>query len=379
MVTQNEKHTIPLLKNINFKEWHSNVALREHVKHFYGINEHNFIGQLLFWSSTHAGIDFDQKRWIYNTGEQWAESLKMSRNSFVRLVKNLREAGILLVKKLAKNKRDRTNYYCLNQDFLNSLKEKVKELRGNVACCVDRIKNHASVPVKAMSAMVGAMVGAMNINRLHRHHKSNKSEKRSESLEGEKKMEGNGLPNDLVKQMVNTWHKHVSSKKGLPMPTLNVYLSGYLVACFQNKFDRDMKKWENYCRFIASSSYLMGKDFSISPGWATKYPVIDRILSGELGVNLNILALTQDTSADCEIRAAEHISGLSEGCVAKDARKAVLDALGSREYMSWFKDISVSEDGISFKAPNRFVADTIENRFGYVLKSLGKEITYDNG
>lgn len=314
------------------------------------------VAKIHYWIRQDCGVVKNERRWIYNTLKQWSIQLGYSPRSLMRGIQVLKDAGILLVEKLSPNPYNKTNYYTIDYEAVGYS---------------DFKKKNPAKPQKSSWCQNGSIY----IHKI-RSNKSNKSRKNNATSKGEKKMVETNLPNTLVRQMAEIWHKKVSSQKGLPAPRMNVYLSGYLVACFISKFDKDMKKWEQFCQLVASSSYLMGKDFALSLGWATKYHVIDRILSGELGVNLDILSVQQNTDADCEIKAIEHIDGVNEDIACKEARKAVLELVGAKEYNAWFTKVDFVENGSIFKPHNRFVEDVINNRFGHIIK---KTVAPDEG
>ena len=89
----------------------------------FGINEAAFINRLKFWQARGYGTLHEGKRWIYNTYEQWVtkELPWLSRNQFKRLIKNLRDLGVLLVKKLKARQWHQVNHYTIDEEALNRL------------------------------------------------------------------------------------------------------------------------------------------------------------------------------------------------------------------------------------------------------------------
>jgi len=86
----------------------------------FGLNEATFLDRLKFWLDKGYGILHEGKRWIYNTYEQWAEKELpwLSRDQFKRIVKKLRDLGVLLVKRLRSHRWHQVNYYTIDEEAL---------------------------------------------------------------------------------------------------------------------------------------------------------------------------------------------------------------------------------------------------------------------
>ena len=86
-----------------------------------GLNEALFLQQL------HEQLKFPKKtyedrRWIYNTFEEWEIKLPFwSKKTIKRIVKKLKDSGIIIVKKLSINRSDRTNWYSIDYKELKLL------------------------------------------------------------------------------------------------------------------------------------------------------------------------------------------------------------------------------------------------------------------
>jgi hypothetical protein len=171
-----------------------------------------------------------------------------------------------------------------------------------------------------------------------------------------------------AQDMVDIWNNEVSINKESNKTKLNRAISKYLVASFKYKFNEDLDTWRQYCRLIASSSYLMGKGFNLSLTWVLKFTTIDRILAGELGVQ-GLRPVPEKAKSEQELygQALAHVEevGESDGC--KVARRAILAALGPINYNAWFTKVDVLDDGKTLRPHNRFVEAAIQARFGDVL------------
>lgn len=92
-----------------------------------GLNEAIALQQIEYWvRETESGIEFEGKRWIYNTYPNWVKQFPFwSEETVKRTMISLRKQGLILVEQLNKAKHDRTNYYTVNDECL-ALYDQVK-------------------------------------------------------------------------------------------------------------------------------------------------------------------------------------------------------------------------------------------------------------
>ena len=86
----------------------------------FGINEAIFLQQLHYWlrKSNH---EIDGIKWCYNTFEEWHKQLTfISTRSLQRLVTNLALQNVIIIKKLNKDKRIKTNWYTINYSLFDN-------------------------------------------------------------------------------------------------------------------------------------------------------------------------------------------------------------------------------------------------------------------
>jgi hypothetical protein len=334
-----------------------------------------FIHQLHYWEVKQAGILHDGAQWIYNTADAWAEQLQISVRQIRRIIKNLREAGVILIKKLSTHKSNRTNYYSLNYDFLNGFSEK------------NNTQTVSSTHRDILSSSLGHK-GTMVIQRITNKDFNNKSEgeERIIPLEGcpvsenlieqvpiiknLRIREGQGAcktpttqVNTTVQDMIGLWNKTFDKT-----PTkLSKDLARNLMGAFKHKFDQSLDKWQHYCHLIASSDYMMGESFTLTLSWALKFATIDRILAKDLGVKDIPF---KPSEASLEQKALDHIQNISEPETCKKARRLILKALGTPAYVSWFTQVDFTETGqgeVGMRPHNTFVQDAIQTKFAAIL------------
>ena len=111
---------------------------------------------------------------------------------------------------------------------------------------------------------------------------------------------------------------------------------------------------------LASSPYLTGEKFNLSLLWALKYSTIDRVNNLEFGVK-EVITSTYSTED-----ALHHINSVKEVELCKEARRKLLAVYGEKVYRNWFEDLHLELIGneICFKAKNKFINDSIKNKFG---------------
>jgi uncharacterized phage protein (TIGR02220 family) len=81
-----------------------------------GINEAIVLQQICYWlEDTTAGIEYDGKRWVYNSINAWNEQFPWwTAKTIQRTVSSLKNMGLIYVEQLKKRQHDQTNYYAIN-------------------------------------------------------------------------------------------------------------------------------------------------------------------------------------------------------------------------------------------------------------------------
>ncbi|QIW89243.1 replication initiation protein [Pseudomonas phage 8P] len=117
-----------------------NPDLARHV----GLNEAIILQQLNYWiEATESGVEHDGRRWVYNTQEQWREQFPFwSVDTVKRAFASLKKQRLILVKQLAKQKHDRTNYYAIDH-------ARLEEMEAQTRVVTDEGKLHQSKKAKS--------------------------------------------------------------------------------------------------------------------------------------------------------------------------------------------------------------------------------------
>ncbi|HCU06434.1 MAG TPA: hypothetical protein DIC42_02470 [Holosporales bacterium] len=355
---------------------HTLIA-QAHLIDEFGRTGAQFINQIHYWiKKKNVGVIHDDKKWIYNTAEEWAKQLRVSSRTIRNYIKLLLNKKIIEIDKLSKHKSNRTNYITLNYKALegfNSQKkeEKTSQSLGKKSLMVIQENTNKDLNNKSDSDKIihhslkkkqAAQVSDKNI----KINGAGESPTIHEVINSEFYNEPDQIPvkNTTVQDMLAFWNKTfpTSSMK------MNKDLAPLLLSAFKQKCDHDMKRWENYLYRLKSSNYITSEAFNLSLNWALKFNTMDRIFKGELGVKDIPVQLDIKTE---ESRAHEHI----QGCVQFETdaccqiRLLVLQKLGAHVYNAWFtKVIFVQRDReFKIKADNKFVEDYILQHFGHLF------------
>jgi hypothetical protein len=82
----------------------------------YGVKAAKFLTHIHHGIEKKCGEFHEDRQWIGGTYEQWSEQLCISDRTLRRIVKQLTDEGVILVKKLSR--RDRTNFYTIDYGAL---------------------------------------------------------------------------------------------------------------------------------------------------------------------------------------------------------------------------------------------------------------------
>lgn len=348
----------------------------------YGRLKAQFLCQLHYWEQKGQGVLHQGRRWVYNTADAWAEQLHISAGHFKRIIKDLAQDGVILIDKLSHHKSNRTNYYAINHEALRNRCQV-----SDVGCqknITPKRKDEVHIMLPPSEQNETMVIQSLNYKDSHKsnfvHPDIDNSTSKVRTHEESKACDfddlviqkSTKLSPTLVKDMLEIWKNEVPTNREEASIKLNRTISKFLLACFKYKFNHDLNAWKHYCQLIASSPYLMGKDFVLSLNWAVKFTTIDRILAGELGVGRCKVPERSRTEEELAVQALAHVDGVgeSEGC--KATRRMILSAVGSAHYNAWFTKVDVLDDGAKLKPHNAFVEAAIAARFGDVLERVGR-------
>ena len=101
-----------------------------------GLNEAVFLQQLHYWLGVSKFVR-DEKKWVYNTYDEWLDQFKyMSLSTLKRTIKSLKDQGLLCVEQFDNKRSNQVNYYAINYEVLN----KIGEENSQAIDSIDEVK-----------------------------------------------------------------------------------------------------------------------------------------------------------------------------------------------------------------------------------------------
>ena len=301
-----------------------------------------FLKQLHYWMSRkhQYGILINEKIWIYNTLDQWADQLKFSKSSVRRAINSLKEKKIIECAYLSRNKRDRTLFYTIDYKKLNDF----VATYTTVICANEHYTEHMNEHMNEHM---------YNINYQKQINKSNKSEQ-----DFVVKTTTNNSKQNIVQDMLKVWKDEFPNAQFV----VSKQLSRYLVAAFKKKFESCLKKWHRYLKILKTSAFITSEKFRLSIEWAIKFITIDKIKQGWLGTNETKIAVDSDEIIK---QVVNHIALVNEPDECKRLRKKIVQIFSPSVYVGWFLNTEIKQETNLFycKTESTFHRDYINNHF----------------
>ena len=352
--------------------------------------QYKFLKQLAYWSLNPKdyGLKKDEKTWIYNTHQQWADQIGYGVTTVRESIAVLERLGFINSDFLNPNKRRRVKYYSINFENIESYFAKLATQKTKK---IQKESTITTAPVSAVSEpskqqLNRQMERQMYTNNKIQEIKSNKSinpkifeEKIEEKTES---INENPKPT-IVQDMIKIWNQEFPNQKIVAGSTeqtgvihLTKQLARFLVAAIKLKFGNCLENWKRYLRLIKTSAYLMEEKFKLSVQWVIKFLTIDRIRAGELGVDESKI---QIDSSEIEQKAIAHADSVNESETCKQFRHEIIQKLSPAVYLSWFTKVDLIEESkkLIIKAANDFVRDYIKANFMEKL-TKGSQVCCEN-
>ncbi|MDR3157151.1 MAG: helix-turn-helix domain-containing protein [Lactobacillales bacterium] len=310
--------------------------------------EAHFLNRLYFWSSHEKeyGIEKDGKIWIYNTLDQWADQLDVSKSSIRRAIKSLRDKKIICSNYLSANKRNRTLYYAINDQGICEYLHQI-----STASCAQKNDDCAHIK-EHIDEHMDEHFNTVPYTELNKSNKSknNKSSNQKKISSGSANC-ATVIPNvesseiitsqksTIAQDMIAIWQEEFPQSRITPTKKT----ARYLVASLQRKFQNSLEKWRNYLQRIKTSSYLMSEKFTIWISWVLKFETIDRIFNGEFGCQEPPKTPTEKAAEANKLisKAHDHIATLHEPEECLEIRKKLLQEEGENVYVEHMMEVSL--------------------------------------
>lgn len=308
-----------------------------------------FINQLQYWAKKNQGVVWDSRRWIYNTGEEWAAQCGCTRRNFTKFLSKLIEDGVIEVQKLHPNKRNRTNYYWLNQQKLDEmLRQKggsyvaspppfVPNAIENPLHIVNtentNIKDYKYINTRAQAAEP-AHAGPIFLN-----------QQKKEVKEGG---ETPTAPSNFLK--VQEIVQLASELLGDKLTDLKLDKRLARLIGGARKFKLPTKEAVlKYLEIVKSSSFIMSSKFKLTLRWLFRFDVIDQLRTGWLGAQPERESVKSVDEEKAELEAAkqkalEHVASVDESDDCKALRLKIIEHEGPKLYNAWMTDVRLRLD-----------------------------------
>ena len=365
-----------------------------------GRTEAIFLQQLHYWltSDKSHGFFYDNKRWVYNTYQDWQEQIKIvSISTIRRVVKKLEEKDIILCSKLAKKKSDQTKSYTINYEALFTLIPSLKENKRLSKMNSPTAQNEqfynkeaeTTSEINLLSEEKGVVedtpsqqVHVVQEDVLLISQNSNTNPLPEPSDHPTSSTTTSSSPKTLASDLLEIWNQTVGQRQGEEenLIQLTKKRAQYLVAAFKFRFESNLSKWKQFCQQVTSSDFLMGKaksTFRASLDWVLKFDIIQRILEGDFGVKNTPCVDEEAVSLKTEVIITQTIETSGEGEPIKRLRRSILRALGEQTYQSWFSDMPMTHlpttkggRGIQLHTKNLFACDYVQTNYLDKLTSL---------
>ncbi|WP_246946154.1 hypothetical protein [Bacillus pinisoli] len=86
-----------------------------------GLNEAIVLQQIHYWLEKSTNI-YENKKWVYNSYPQWKKQFPFwSERTLIRIMKSLKDKGLIIVDNFNRMKIDKTNWYSIDYEKVSSL------------------------------------------------------------------------------------------------------------------------------------------------------------------------------------------------------------------------------------------------------------------
>lgn len=339
------------MQTFKFIENDTILLTQPHLIDILGRTGATLINQIHFWLNNHkCGILHNNKKWIYNTAQEWGRQIRLSERQIRHYFKKFADMGIISIKKLNQKSYDQTNYITLNYPALNALYERQNPAQSQPEepTVLKRQKKHDDRSTKKTT----------NNNKLLKNFKSKQVFQKSNANSSLNASIDKSSQEGTVHDMIHLWHKIFPQAK----VSLNKSLEMILNEIFKRRFSSNMMLWKNYLDRLQSSPFITSENFSLNISWALNLKTINRIFEGDLGSK--DIPLKLDESVERQ-KAIDHVASVQETDVCKAVRHKILNVIGAMQYNAWFTKVLFSQSGekIQFKAQSPFVHDYIYQHF----------------
>jgi hypothetical protein len=243
-----------------------------------GLNEALVLQQLHYWMMDGSiGVVKDGRKWIYNTYEKWHKNFPFwSHETIRKIFKSLRDQGLIDVRQLSDDTRDKTNYYTIN---LEAIKHLEKEANENRPCGgfyrMDTADFTASL-YRTETTSETSNTGEISPN-------GSESGDSTFQLTAPKSPQSTQVPHESI---VALWAKHLPSARQ-PIKWHASRQSALRSRWREDEARQSLTWWDGFFQYIARIDFLMGRTsaqdrtpFVITIDWVLELKNFTKILEG---------------------------------------------------------------------------------------------------
>jgi hypothetical protein len=338
-----------------------------------GLNEAIILQQIHYWLDPRTNKNLKNGvYWVYNTYSQWHLQFPFfSEITIRRAISSLEKQDLLISKTFNANSFNNIKWYTINYEKLKEFEDDSSEKKSIGSNRSDRHDQNDQIDRSNRSDYQIKMI------RSNIETKTSTENTTENSLYTQTNLNKIDFNNELEREnhMLQSWDKIV--KKNTSITKLTPNRKKILKERLNEFFNNDLNLWNNYCKKIATSKFLMGgvNDFKASLDWSLREEVIIRILEGEYGVN------DYKNNEDNSVIEVENslekikliIDSLNEDQISKLIRKDLLEYFGVSIYNSWFskiENIKLSEEKFIIKVKSNFIADYLQTHYLNKIKEI---------
>lgn len=202
----------------------SNILNNAKLTKTFGRSKATFIKSLHFWINkaetemNSIGIVHENRRWIYNTAEEWGEKIGYSERQIQRIISDLIKDNIIYVEKLGRYKKTNTNFYTLNYEKLAELDISVSSFQKKAQGSLKKIISEITFPNTSCRE-----TNPQNITK---------------------------PTNTTVQDMHAIWNSMFPNNQAI----MTKDLGRYLYSAYKNNFNRKMDEWKLYCTVLLAQN-----------------------------------------------------------------------------------------------------------------------------
>jgi hypothetical protein len=265
-----------------------------------GLNEAIILQQIHYWLDPRMNKnEREGAHWVYNSYNQWQYQFSfMSKRTIQRAVLSLEKQSLLITKKINQHNGDSTKWYTINYENLNKIGDSTpsaKMASGPNAKMASPSCQSGTTIYKETETTTEITNSSLNPSSSIQskkeeggeENKNNNLEIKSDSFaESLNQPSTPVLKKEIVKDpnalaMLEIWDRVVKEGKGTT--SLRDPRQKALLTALETHFMNDLGKWEELCKKIASSKFLMGETgskFSIKIDWVIKPETIEKMEEG---------------------------------------------------------------------------------------------------